>query len=544
MNGLSIEHPSGREAISPILILRFGISFLLLGALLRILQFAAGISFWGDELALALNIVERALGPLLTTPLDHNQVAPQGFLFAARVGVVVFGNNEYAMRIFSLAGALVALPLFWLVARRVLVGPAVLLATGLFALGLPFIRYGAELKQYSTDVAACLLMILVVLQRRHEHSLQSGLLLGILGAVAIWFSMTTVLVLAGLGAAMVLNAVLDHKFIARRKVIGPTAILWGGAATISVLHGLHNVTPETHEYMQAFWASHFMPWPPTSLKEGLWLTWQLEGIFAELMEYRSAQLYLVAALLGFWSLWRRDRRVFSLLIGPLLVTLLASALHQYPFGGRVNLFLVPLLLIATAEGADWVLSFVSPRAARALRISLPMFPIVLALGVGTSRPAYHIYQHEQTAPVLAHIQTHRMANDRLYIYYAAEKAHQYYTARSGLDSMSAVVGGCHRGDGRAYLREVDAFRGEERAWFFFSHPRFHERTAILAYLERIGTRLDTAEEVSTRATGRPGAAAYLFDLSDPDRLARATAGDFPLPKSVAFPQVPKALRCR
>ena len=56
-----------------------------------------------------------------------------------------------------------------------------------------------------------------------------------------------------------------------------------------------------------------------------------------------------------WSVqyrWAADGpAVFTCCSGPVLITLLASALHQYPFHGRLLLFLVPTIHLLVGEGA-------------------------------------------------------------------------------------------------------------------------------------------------------------------------------------------------
>ena len=55
-------------------------------------------------------------------------------------------------------------------------------------------------------------------------------------------------------------------------------------------------------------------------------------------------------LIGAVSLGFRWRGGLYLLVAPLLFTLFASGLHQYPFHGRLLLFLVPTVHLLVAEG--------------------------------------------------------------------------------------------------------------------------------------------------------------------------------------------------
>ena len=65
----------------------------------------------------------------------------------------------------------------------------------------------------------------------------------------------------------------------------------------------------------------------------------------------SAFLAMGLYLIGSLSLGFRWRGGLYLLVAPCFITLAASALHQYPFHGRLLLFLVPMIHLPIAEGA-------------------------------------------------------------------------------------------------------------------------------------------------------------------------------------------------
>lgn len=75
---------------------------------------------------------------------------------------------------------------------------------------------------------------------------------------------------------------------------------------------------------------------------------------------------------------------------------------------------------------------------------------------------------------------------------------------------------------REYLRELDRFRGRPRVWVVFAHalPSLAEQPTIRGYLGHIGKRREGFEAV--------GAAADLYDLSEPERLQSSTAETYPL----------------
>src|SRR5262245_43983586 len=128
------------------------IACLVLGAVLRVWQYAANTSLWLDEIALAQGILQLDLRPLLTSPLPYDQLAPTGFLLLQKLAVMGLGPTEYALRLVPFTCSLIALLLFARVAARLLEGIGPLVAVALFATGTSFIVFSAIVKQYAIDV--------------------------------------------------------------------------------------------------------------------------------------------------------------------------------------------------------------------------------------------------------------------------------------------------------------------------------------------------------------------------------------------------------
>jgi hypothetical protein len=105
----------------------------------------------------------------------------------------------------------------------------------------------------------------------------------------------------------------------------------------------------------------------------------------------------------------------------------------------------------------------------------------------------------------------------------------FYAARYGFARGDYVVGGCHRGDSRRYLQEIDTFRGRSRVWVLVTHaiPHYHEREDILSYLDAIGVRKEefVVQSYAVAKNLRP-AEVYLYDLSDAGKLANVAAASF------------------
>jgi hypothetical protein len=501
------------------------------GVVLRLWQYSGRSALWTDEAALANNIVARPLGELLLTPLANQQAAPVGFLLVEKALVAAFGPSELSLRLFPFLCAILALLLLWHVARRLLPDETVPLVLAPFALAPPLIFFSTEAKQYSSDVtiATALLVMALALQAR---TLTTRRIIAAMatGATAVWFSQTAVLVVAGLGAAMLIDALAsrDRRTIAR---VGCIACAWGGSALASTLVALKRLPPGTRKFMNIFWADGFWPLSLVHPSSVVWPVRQIARTMGEQLALPGALAVPagVCVIAALWITWGRDRRTVMLLAAPLVVALGASAAQLYPFKERLVLFLIPSLLLLTALGlTELARALRSPRGFAVAAAAATI--LVVAIDVGALRAAPPVYRREEITPAIAYLKQRRQSGDALYVYYGAGPAFQFYATRDSISAVSYSLGGCHRGVPRTYLSELDAFRGRARVWVLFAHdlPRFREREIMTGYLDEIGAVRDS---VVGAGRGIDGAATrsllYLYDLSDSTRLRSVGAASRP-----------------
>lgn len=302
-------------------------ALVLLGAALRLWQWGAEGSLWLDEIVLARNIEARSLGELLIHPLAFDQVAPLGFLAAVKVATMAFGDNERALWLFPLLVGLAGLLVFRRLAERTLSGVAVPLAVALFALSVSMIRYSAEVKQYGIDaVIAAALTLLALDLRARDRSNAELTLAGAAALIVIWFSHASVLVMAGLGAALALLWFLERD---RRtlRVLLVTVPMWAAASVLALVVANRSMTESTRAFMQSFWAGGFLPLPPRLTTGGAWLWERLAGLFADpwTLRYSFGWAFAVLSLIGTIVLWRQRRDAALLIAAPFIVALAARS---------------------------------------------------------------------------------------------------------------------------------------------------------------------------------------------------------------------------
>ncbi|MGA2711563.1 MAG: glycosyltransferase family 39 protein [Bryobacteraceae bacterium] len=534
------EQPGKANQLAAIPILL--IALVALGAGLRLWQYFANPAIWLDEIAVARNILDRPLRDLLTLPLAYDQSAPKGFLLLEKAATSLFGSSDYVLRFFPLLSSLVALVVFWRIVLRCLDDLAGLVALALFATAAPYVVFASQVKQYSFDIAVALLLFWLALDVRGSNlSVGKALRAGIAGAVLVWFSQPSVLVVCALGASLTAFFALNDRHRAPdgySRFLAMTLGLWLASGLVAALAGLTSVTAATKEYMHRYWVAGFPPVPISRVAKTLWPWDQLERILgaggpASLI-YPVPTIFFGLIVLGFVALWRRDRFVTTLLLAPFGLTLAAAIARQYPFSDRLILFLTPTFFIAIGASAEQIRQSLG-RWPTPVGVFVPVLITASAVyPMAKTPPAYHL---EDMKPELAYLQERRRPGDAVYVYYGAAPVVTFYAGSYGLRENDYAVGGCNRGDSRSYFGELDGFRGRPRVWVLITHSLalYRERDDILRYLDTIGLRRDSFATKS-RLPSRVGSAAevFLYDLSDPVRLSRATSLSSPVsgPSSV------------
>jgi hypothetical protein len=508
-------------------------ALVLIGAVLRLWAYLADTGLYLDEILLSYSILDVPLLDLLR-PLPLDQVAPLGFLLVERAAITIFGRQELALRLFPFLCAIVSLLLFRRLAERALTGAGPTVALGLFAIGFPFIRYAAVVKQYELDVMAAILLLLIAFNLRdHPVSTARLLLLGLVSFMVIGFSQASVLVMAGLGSALAVDWLQSRDQNARRLLLF-TVPFWAAASILAVLIGAHSMTPSTRAFMDDFWAGGFMPRPFHLTSALRWFWENLTLLFSDptLLRYRWPIVFLVVALIGVIALWRRSRSVALFVLCQFTLAVIAAVMQQYPFRGRLALWLLPSALLAVAAGAEWIRAradLLSPIVGATLLVAL-LVPPVMALA--EAPPPYEIEHHKD---FLSYLQRNRRSGDIVYVFPLPSVGVRFYGPGFGLQRTDWIVSVCDRNETRAYIRDVDRFRGAPRFWILTGggRPMRFARSAVLQYLGTIGKRIDL---LSFPSPTYGSVTLELYDLSDPARLNRADAGTFPVQPMATDPR--------
>jgi hypothetical protein len=230
------------------------------------------------------------------------------------------------------------------------------------------------------------------------------------------------------------------------------------------------------------------------------------------------------AALGITSLWRSRRDLALLILGPFLLAIVAAVAHQYPLKGRLMFYLVPAVLLTIGAGVDrlriWLANVSRPLGAA---VAVPvLIPPLVALA--QDHPPYEI---EANRAIFAYLQQKRQPGDVVHVFPLSRIGALFYGEQYGLTPRNWRTSVCDRDDTRAYLRDVDQYRGDGRVWVVSAgvRPFRTARSAVRNYLATIGVRRDSL--VLPSLTWHD-VSLDLYDLSDPVRLGTATAESFPV----------------
>jgi hypothetical protein len=399
------------------------------------------------------------------------------------------------LRLFLLLAGLASLILFTRLVFSILSGLAPWIALILFTINERQIYYANEAKQYGLDVFWALLLLLLAIQLlRAGQGARRIWPLGLLGFLAIWFSHPAVFILAGVGLVLGWARWKNALEVSWPRLVAVGA-LWVGGFLLSFWISLQALM--ANSMLQEYWQSAFMPW---SWPEGmLWTGRALLDFFVNpgaLVVGLALPLFVVGAVV----LGRQNGRYLALLLLPAGFTLVAAAFHLYPFQERLILFLAPVAIGLTAQGAGALAEFGARRWERHRKLVWVLLGL-LVLGVGwdslrrTAVRAGDTRARDHIRPMLMEMHAAWQPGDRLYVYSHSWAPWRYYQTRLGLGDLDWVQGRADRQTASLFTEELRRFQDARRVWVLvsrYSRQPFYdcsdERAYILKLFARLGSR--------------------------------------------------------
>lgn len=404
-------------------LMRFLIFALLIaGVMLRLYVYLQNRDLIIDEANVARNIYERGFMALLS-PLDYEQYAPPVFLWITKLSTLLLGMGEQALKLYPLLSGIAALWLFYKLLKEYIPVQAAWYPVSLMAFSPILIRYSSELKQYMPDVFIALLLIWLALNISiHTISKRRFALLWILiGTVAIWSSMPSVFMLAGVGCYYGWQVLKTKQY---KLIILPTLVSLVWVLQFGLYYLLMLQEQANSQYLQNFHRYDFLYATPAN--GGEWMhNWsvfsalirQFEGMYPYVHNINTAFL-----VIGTIMLVRKATAKSILLIIPVLALCAAAALNQFSMMVRVSLFIIPVLILIIGYGfaqyyylkSSWLKGFLIAAG-------------VYAAGCNITLLSKEPFKYEELTEGMHFVQEHKIPGDRVYLYHSSVSSFIYYT---------------------------------------------------------------------------------------------------------------------
>ena len=333
--------------------------YLYVGAVLALLAAGLVVRCWG-VLPVPLDFwADEAWWATLLQSGEFTQFGfrPAGYMWLCRE-LLALGSPELMLRLPSLVAGVAALVCLFLSARLSTTTRTAALFVLLVAAFHPkLVVFAKEFKPYSVEVFIFSALTLWTLACIHRGWNRTTVFIAAL--IALPFCYPVVFLYPGMAIALASGRLaLLHRVSARQ---------WQFAALVAipVLVFLHfHVYERLNAGMsRLLWGAKYDVFP-IDLALADWLAWYGEKTWSlvtlpgalDAMPQFGLALFAIGFAAGIAILARARRwGELALLAGPLIMTLAANFLGYWPFGAfRANLFLIPGILLVTAQAVDWL----------------------------------------------------------------------------------------------------------------------------------------------------------------------------------------------
>jgi len=396
---------------------------LIAGILLRLVVWLQNRNLIIDEANLARNIYERSAAGLVA-PLSYEQYAPPLFLLLTKCATALAGYGEQALRTFPLLSGIAALFLLIAILKKTGAVSSAWYPLFMIATGMIYVRYATEFKQYAGDSFVALFLVWLALRTDLVRSRRGLFLLTwvVAGSAAVWLSMPSVFVLAGVFCFYTYRSI-QYKDPARWLLLCLCGVVW--ALQFGAYYYLLLRPDIQSDYLQNYHRGFFLHLLPANGAEWSQNATLLMDLMAATAGHWAISTALNLSLLtvGIVFLLRRRMAVALLLLVPVASMLLAAGLKQYSLIPRVSLFCMPLLLLLMGIGLD-----------RLLRVRLAAFRFILvaAAFISMFNFAKNTISHlplelEEVTRAFDFVQDKGVPGSRVFIRHTVAPAFYYYT---------------------------------------------------------------------------------------------------------------------
>jgi hypothetical protein len=480
----------------------FVISILMFGIYISIFQYLKNRSLWFDESMISLNIINKDIFELLK-PLDYNQVAPILFLILEKL-ISYISTSEFALRLLPLICFCISCYLYLKIVRIFFENNyTILFSLSMFVFNITLLYYSSEVKQYMLDVFVLILMYYVSL-KNYKKEINKYYNLSISGCLAIFISNITPIILLTISIYLTTIFLINKKSIFKQYLF--VLISWFLTFVFYYYFFIYNHS--THDFMIDWWEKNnsFMPYNifESDMYEFIWV--KILSIFFSISSSYNILLFifLVFFVIGYINLIHKRRfHIILLLIFPIIIHFILSALKIYPFDLRLILYIFPLIMYAISFGFDFlILKIFTVYRFKYFRILALLIPFTFLFTL-KKNDRFKKY-NEEIKNSLSYIKKNYKKRNLIYIYSGAGPAYKYYSDTKYFNNLLPVINGSFNRENRLnYIKEITSINGE--FWILFSHVYQDEESYILERLDSLGYSKLKSFKTYNSST-------YLYDL--------------------------------
>lgn len=419
-------------------------------------------SLWTDESWVANSVLSDTLHRMFYYD-GWLQTSPPLFLMLVRYTVKVFGLSNYTLRAVPFVFGIVALLLFAELSCRIFEPPYALLSTAILAVSPVAIVESTELKQFSSDLAAAVLVLLVICNYwRRSGDRQWYWLLGSFAA-ALGLSYTTVIFIPL--ALIALYKPRPHTSDSRQTRKTRRSRITTFVVMVLAISGMNYILfirPNSSPNLKLYWQLHF---PPNSIFQTmLFYVREVGGLFLFSVlprhwlpdsdspaRWLSGVLSIAAiAIFGFafGAILRRPKYIYigALCVVPILILLVLNLMHIYPLHSRVlTLCVLPCVIIGLTLAIEAIChEFVSPfipfRYRKPLLGTLSVLGLVFIFLHSIMPLRWLEYHQEDAEGAILYLKSHVVPGDLVYVHASASETSRLYLRMLGWQPAGLTYG--------------------------------------------------------------------------------------------------------
>jgi hypothetical protein len=420
------------------------ITFFVIGFAIRLFHLCYNRSLWIDEIYLSTSLVKMNFKELLSEPLYYQQKAPLGFLLLVKLLINLFGSKEYILRIIPFVSGVLAMFLFIPVSKYFLKGLSSILAIGILCLAPAIIYHSVEIKQYSTELLGSILSLYLLIRFKESAEIKNKLVWGLFGAILLWFSYSSIFILAGISIGLSLHYLLKKEW----RLFFINVIPF----TIWLISFALNYILFTHKHAESQWIvywfkayDNFMPFPPKSITD---LKWFAVNLY-RMMDYPLGLIWnfnsagstnsniilkmpfipIILFFVGCLAILLKNRKFSFILLPPVILMFIASGLQLYPLTERFWLFISPIFIIFICYGFDLISEKIRFKSVSIiLFILLITGPFIQAFSSIVHPENFFVHKKSFQREALMYVNNNFKANDAVYIYWNDMPGYNIYSS--------------------------------------------------------------------------------------------------------------------